>query len=331
MKLAEVIREIGRGAAGSRPLDQAAACRLFGAILDGEVPDLELGAILAALRMRGETVEELTGFLEAASARLPGITPPVTAGGAVPVILPSYNGARRAANLTPLLALALRELGVPVLVHGGAGDFGRVTSAAVFAALDVPLSASGEEIGRRLAAEGLAVASVDVLFPVLASLLALRARLGLRSAAHSIVKLLDPFVGGGLVVAAGTHPPYLESMRRILVARNARGLVMRATEGEPYANPRRRPAMELVDGAGGETLVDGEHDSLAALPNLPGAIDAATTAEWTRAVLAGREQLPASLACQLGACLVGVGAAPSVAAALPRVAERFRIFGELPV
>jgi len=331
MKLAEVIREIGRGAAGSRPLDQTAACRLFGAILDGEVPDLELGAILAALRMRGETVEELTGFLEAASARLSGIAPPTTGGASLPVILPSYNGARRVANLTPLLALALREMGVPVLVHGAAGEFGRVTSVTVFAALDVPLAVSGEEIAHRLASEGLAVATIDTFFPALSRLLALRARLGLRSAAHSVVKLLDPFSTGGLVVAAGTHPPYLDSMRRILMAHNARGLVLRATEGEPYANPRRRPAMDLVRGAAVETLVDGEHDSLATLPHLPGTIDAATTAEWTRAVLARREDLPASLACQLGACLVGVGAAPSLAAALPQVAQRFRISGGLPV
>lgn len=330
MKLAEVIREIGRGAAGSRPLDQAAASSLFGAILDGDVPDLELGAILAALRMRGETVEELTGFLDAASARLPGIVAPVASGKSLPVVLPSYNGARRTANLTPLLALALREMGVPVLVHGAACDFGRVTSAAVFAALDVPLSLSAEESGRRLAMEGLAVTAIDSLFPALARLLALRARLGLRSAAHSVVKLLDPFAGDGLVVAAGTHPPYLESMRRILVARQGRGLVMRATEGEPYANPRRRPAMELVRGAAVETMVDGEHDSLSTLPALPGAIDATTTAEWTRAVLAGREALPAPLACQVGVCLVGAGGAPSLAAALPRVAQRFRVFGELP-
>lgn len=55
----------------------------------------------------------------------------------MPIVIPSYNGARKQANLTPLLALLLAREGVPVLVHGVSQDPGRVTSAEIFQELDI--------------------------------------------------------------------------------------------------------------------------------------------------------------------------------------------------
>jgi len=59
---APFIKEIGRGKDGARglPLDQAKT--LFSAILRGEVSDFELGAVLIALRVKGESHDELIGF-----------------------------------------------------------------------------------------------------------------------------------------------------------------------------------------------------------------------------------------------------------------------------
>ncbi|MBC7945824.1 MAG: hypothetical protein H7X91_11305 [Burkholderiales bacterium] len=59
MNLASLIREIGRGAHGSRDLEQDDAYALYHAMLDGEVPDLELDVILIALRMKTESLSEL--------------------------------------------------------------------------------------------------------------------------------------------------------------------------------------------------------------------------------------------------------------------------------
>jgi anthranilate phosphoribosyltransferase len=135
MDFAAFIREIGRGASGARDLSRAEAQELYGAMLDGEVPDLELGAIVIALRVKTETVDEMVGFLAAANARLHTLRRPH--GKVRPVVIPSYNGARRSANLTPLLALLLQRFGVPVLVHGlgeAGSDFGRVTSEQIFRA-----------------------------------------------------------------------------------------------------------------------------------------------------------------------------------------------------
>ena len=113
MALSDLIKEIGRGAKGARDLSTEDAQLLFKAMLSGEVPDLELGAILLSLRIKGESDDELVGFC----AAMQSTTRTVTTNTPL-VVLPSYNGVRRQPNLLPLLALMLRDAGLHVLVHG---------------------------------------------------------------------------------------------------------------------------------------------------------------------------------------------------------------------
>jgi len=113
---AAMIKEVGRGRHGVRDLDRATARTLFDAMLAGAVPDLELGALLIAYRIKGETLPEMLGFADALAPHVARLHAPVDA--PRPVVLPTYNGARKAANLTALVALMLRQFGVPVLLHG---------------------------------------------------------------------------------------------------------------------------------------------------------------------------------------------------------------------
>lgn len=321
MDFAEIIREVGRGAQGSRALSLDQAMALFGALLDGQVPDLETGALLAALRMKGESDEELQGFFLAAQARYGDTLTMDVADGVRPVVLPSYNGARRQANLTPVLASMLDALGIPVVVHGPAQSFGRVSSEAIMRVAGLPAC---RDLAKPLpAGAGPHFVPIEALAPGLSRLLSLRARLGLRNAAHSIVKLLDPFNGKALVVTAGTHPPYLASMRSIAMATGASLLLLRATEGEPYANPRRRPAMELIVAGGLRLAIDGEHESLVGLPRLPDSISIDDTLAWGQDVLSRRTAVPSSLAYQVAICLVGAGVVGDLDEGLRQVESRF--------
>ncbi len=114
MAISQYIKEIGRGPRGSKPLTREQAADLFGQVLDGSVTDLEIGAFCLAMRIKGETPEEMCGFLDATHqrlARLPATSRPT-------IVLPSYNGARKLPVLTPLLALLLAREGLPVLLHG---------------------------------------------------------------------------------------------------------------------------------------------------------------------------------------------------------------------
>jgi len=307
MDLALLIREIGRGATGARDMSGSEAQQLYGAMLDGMVADLELGAIAIALRMKTESVDEMVGFLAAANERLPTLQRPSSR--ARPVVIPSYNGARRGANLTPLLALLLRRHGVPVLVHGLSQDYGRVTSEQVFCEYGLAPCDSVQEAQQRIDDNGLAYLPLARLSPGLASQLALRDRLGLRNSAHSLVKMLDPFHGDSLLLAAATHPDYIDSMRAVLRIVGANALLLRGTEGEPFANPKRRPAIEHVHEGRSDILFEAEHDSLRNLPQRPAGSAAQATVEWMRRALAGDLPLPLPLANQLACCLYACGRA----------------------
>src|SRR5687767_6936390 len=67
-RLPGFIKEIGRGRNAARDLTREDAQALFTAMLGGEVPELQLGAILVALRIKGESLDELAGFMAACEA-----------------------------------------------------------------------------------------------------------------------------------------------------------------------------------------------------------------------------------------------------------------------
>ncbi len=301
MSYSQYIREIGRGAEGSRDLGSADARQLYAAMLDGGVPDLELGAIILGLRVKGESVDEMLGFLSAVDERTNKLDMPQ--GRVRPVVLPSYNGARKEANLTPLLALLLQRFGVPVVVHGLLEGYGRVTTAQIFRELGVMPSISTTQAQVALNENGLAFLPLHALCPGIHNLLALRSRIGVRNSAHSLVKLISPFRGDAVLVAPATHPDFIELMRNILMLCDQRALLLRGTEGEPFANPKRRPRLEFIHDGRADSLFEAEHESLRALPNLPESNDAAGTARWIRRVLDKQVPLPKPLANQL-ACLL---------------------------
>ena len=305
-ELARWIREIGRGPRAARPLATDAARELGAALLAGTVPELELGAILLAYRVKGETLAELTGFMDAVGRQLtPVISPDVTLR---TVVLPSYNGARRLPNLTALLALLLRRYEIPVLLHGMTDDanaFGRVTTAAIFRELGIEPASSIADAERRLASDKIAYVPTPLLSPALATLLALRQRMGLRSIAHTLAKLIDPFGGTGFRVVAVTHPDYLVRMREFLAATRANALLMRGTEGEPFANPLRQPQIETFDDGVATIVFDAEPVASSPRAALPALTDAPATAAWIAAVLAGRAAIPQPIVNQLACCLRG--------------------------
>ena len=301
MSYAQYIKEIGRGAEGARDLSRDDAQQIYAAMLDGGVPDLEMGAIILGLRVKGESLDEMLGFLDATDERTHRLDMPH--GRVRPVVLPTYNGSRKEANLTPLLALLLQRFGVPVVVHGLLEGYGRVTTAHIFRELGVMPVPSITQAQIALDEKGLAFLPLNALCPGIHNLLGLRSRMGVRNSAHSLVKLINPFHGEAVLVAPATHPEFLNLMRDVLQARGDRAVLLRGTEGEPFANPKRRPRLEFIRDGGVDILFEAEHESLRALPNLPEANDAASTAKWIRRILDKQVPLPKPLANQL-ACLL---------------------------
>ena len=299
MGISHYIKEIGRGKDGARALTRGQAADLMGQVLDGAVSDLELGGFCLAMRIKGETPEEMAGFLDATHARLnrvPANAEPL-------VVLPSYNGARKLPLLTPLLALALARRGAAVLVHGTPTEDKRITAEAVFAELGLASAARVEAIepGR------CAFVPTEVLLPGLKRLLDVRRAVGLRNPGHSLVKLMNPVHGPALIVGSYTHPEYALSMAATFALTGAHALLLRGTEGEPVADARRQPRIEAFRDGERIERVAPQDGPLARLPELP-AIDAGATAQYIRAVLDGRAPLPAPIARQADCILAEVNA-----------------------
>jgi len=305
MNYAAYLKEIGRGPNGSQPLSQEDAQQLMGAMLDGGVPDLEFGALLIALRMKGESLDELLGFYQAVNSRLYKLAVP--ASGPRPVVIPSYNGARRHPNLTPLIALWLRQFGVPVLLHGEMEGHGRVGTVHVLRELGIFPCTTLAQAEQRLADERLAFVPTSVFSPGLAAQLSARNRLGVRNSAHTLVKLIDPFNGLGLRLVSVSHPEYHSLLSAFFVATGFDALLMRGTEGEPYANPKRRPELLYFEGGEPRVLFEAESGPIKNLPALPDTCDAASTAQWIKRVLAREVSAPLPLVNQLACCLYASG------------------------
>ena len=291
MAIGNYIKEIGRGKDGARALTRAQADDLFGQVLDGTVTDLEVGAFCLAMRIKGETAEEAAGFLDATRRRmalLPASTQPT-------VVIPSYNGARKLPLLTPLLALLLAREGLPVLIHGAATEDRRVFVSKVLEALDIPAQTAIKTI----APGSVAFVPTALLSPGLQRLLDVRRVVNLRNPAHSLVKLMNPVDGPALIVSSYTHPEYAISMAETFALVQANALLIRGTEGESVADPRRTPKMQAFVRGQATDLQAYQAGSLTELPELPSAIDAASTAAYIQAVMAGTQPVPAPIAHQV--------------------------------
>ncbi|MES2631811.1 MAG: DNA-binding protein YbiB [Pseudomonadota bacterium] len=291
MSIAHYIKEIGRGKQGARPLDRAQAADLFGQVLDGTVTDLEIGAFCLAMRIKGETAQEMAGFLDATATRMHKIP-----ASAMPlVVLPSYNGARKLPVLTPLLALLVAKRGLPVVIHGTATESNRVFVHDVLEALGI----HALESIRAIAPGEAAFVPTELLCPGLKRLLDVRRTVGLRNSSHSLVKLMNPCDGPAVIVSSYTHPEYAISMGEVFELMQSTALLLRGTEGEVVADARRLPQMDGFVAGRRIALEEGRKGTITDMPFLPKEIDAKSTAAYIQSVMNGNTPIPASLALQV--------------------------------
>ena len=301
MSIASYIKVIGRGREGARAITREQAHDLMSQVLDGRVTDLEIGAFALAMRIKGESVAELAGFLDAVHERC--IVVPVDR---PTVVLPSYNGSRKVPNLTALLAMLLAQHDVPVLVHGPAHDSARVTTAEIFRDLGLTCAEDAGDIEAAWKRNEPAFIRTEALCPPLARLLAVRAVVGLRNSGHTVAKLLGACTGAPVLrVVNYTHPEYGILLANFLAATTADAMLMRGTEGEPVADARRLQRLDVYLGGTlrGELSAPAQEGVLTHASVLPQGNDAATTASTIQSIVSGAMPAPQSLETQTS-CLL---------------------------
>ncbi|HIE5388630.1 TPA: DNA-binding protein YbiB [Enterobacter cancerogenus] len=320
MDYRKIIKEVGRGKNHARDLDRETARALYAHMLNGDVPDLEMGGILIALRIKGEGEAEMRGFYEAMQAHTLRLTPPVAK--PMPIVIPTYNGARKQANLTPLLAILLHKIGFPVVVHGVSEDPTRVLTETIFEQLGIEPTLHAGQAQAKLDGHQPVYIPVKALCPPLEKQLDMRWRMGVRNSAHTLAKLATPFdESAALRLSSVSHPEYVGRVGKFFEEIGGRALLMHGTEGEAYANPQRCPQLTLIDAAGARVVLErGEENTDVALPE---AKDPHTTARWIEQCLAGSVPVPHAIKLQMACCLLATGEVETVDAGLQRVAQSF--------
>lgn len=288
MSITSSLKVIGRGSKGAGDLDRDQAKEVFSQILEGNVSDLELGAFCIAMRIKGESLSELMGFMDALQPYLNLLN----VGSRPTIVLPSYNGARKQANLTPLLAGMLSSYGFTVLVQGVKKDPSRVTSYEIFKSLAWPILNTKDELGALLGSNKPIFCPLGVISPALQKLLDVREKIGLRNTGHVLAKLINPTLQNPWQVSNYTHPEYPKKLREFFQLRSANAILMRGSEGEPTTSLQRLPEMHFLFQNGNEvTKLEERFDD----PNPFFDIDSTPTASVTQQILSGQVRCPSSI------------------------------------
>lgn len=289
----------------SEGLSENEAFQLMAAALDGGMPELELGMMLATVHLRGPRAAELMGFLHAVQARVNQVALPP--GTLRPVVLPAYGGGRELPNLTPLLALLLARFGVPVLIHGTLEGVNRIATAYVLRELGILPSTTPQAASVQLDQSHIAFLPIAALAPGLGTLHGLKNRLGLSGLTFLLAQLIEPFDGRGLRVVAVDRERDWPLVDRALVETPGDALALDATEGEPFANLLRRPRIVRYTDAIPHIVFERERESLQALTNMPPHHDAVVTAHWIQQALDHEVPIPLPIVNQLACCLYAAG------------------------
>ena len=314
------IKAVGAGSKRARALTRDEAREAMSLIAAGAAEPVQVGAFLLALRMKGESPDELAGFADAfarhvpAPAACPAGTLEVDAHGDGHGDLPSLLVAAACAAAAEGVPVCLSlEVGSPFSRHGLDAALGLV---GLDGALD-PARAAAD-----LARAGVAACDLTRCCPPLARLVALRPLLGVRSAAQTVAKLLSPFASPTARLVGVFHAPYLEPTARALGLLGIdRALVAQALGGLPEARPGR--LLRVMDTTGAGRTIDLR--SLAREPAAPPSASASVPdlngAAATRAALDAQEP-QATRAAAAAALLLhaATGADPLLAAAAAHAA-----------
>jgi anthranilate phosphoribosyltransferase len=137
--------------ADGRPLVRDEAERAFGRIMTGEATPAQIGGFLMALRVRGETVDEIAGAVAAMRERMTPVEAPADS---VDVVGTGGDGAG-SVNVSTCAAFVVAGCGVPVAKHGNRALSSKSGSADVLRALGVDVDIGPERIARCIAEAGI--------------------------------------------------------------------------------------------------------------------------------------------------------------------------------
>lgn len=186
--MSETVRAALAAVIDGRPLSFDEARAAMGAVMDGEATPSQLSALLVALRMRGETVDELAGFASAMRDRVLRVEAPP---GAVDVV--GTGGDRSGTfNISTTVAIVVAAAGVPVAKHGNRAITSRSGAADVLEALGVRIDHTPESATADLRELGFAFLFAPAFHPAMRHAGPTRREIGVRTAFNLLGPLTNP-------------------------------------------------------------------------------------------------------------------------------------------
>jgi anthranilate phosphoribosyltransferase len=201
---------LGLVADGS-PLSEAQAEAAFDIMMSGDATPAQMGAFLMALRVRGETVEEITGAVRAMRAKAAHVTAPE---GAMDTV-GTGGDAAGTFNVSTATAFVVAGAGVPVAKHGNRAFTSKSGAADVLDALGVNLEADFSRIEQALREAGIAFLMAPRHHGAMRHVAGPRVELGVRTIFNILGPLSNPAGVKRLLVGVFAEQ-WLEPMATVL-------------------------------------------------------------------------------------------------------------------
>jgi anthranilate phosphoribosyltransferase len=182
--LKSIIAKVATGATLSR--EEAASA--FDRMMSGEATPSQLGGLLMALRVRGETIDEITGAVLAMRAKMLKVRAPRDA---IDVVGTGGDGSG-SVNVSTCAAFIVAGAGVPVAKHGNRALSSRSGAADVLAALGVKIDLSPEEVSRCVTEAGIGFMFAPAHHPAMKNVNPTRVELATRTIFNLLGPLSNP-------------------------------------------------------------------------------------------------------------------------------------------
>ena len=278
-------------AGGNLSGDEAGAA--LGEVLSGAAGEAQIAAFVTALRMKGETVEELAGLVRAMLAH----AEPLELSGDLVDTCGTGGDRSRSINVSTIAALVVAGAGARVCKHGGRAATSAAGSADVLEALGVVVDLGPRGVARCVEEVGMGFCFAPRFHPAMRYAIPVRRALGVPTVFNFLGPLANPARARYQVVGV-SDPAMAEKMLGVLVANGAaRAMVVYGHDGLDELSTTGTSTVLRADvtepGAPPEletTVVDPTALGLApaGLDDLRGG-DAATNAQVVRRVLSGEK------------------------------------------
>ena len=178
---------IAKAATGAALSREEAACG-FERMMAGEATPSQMGGLLMALRVRGETVEEITGAVTAMREKMLRVAAPP---GAIDVV-GTGGDASGSYNISTCAAFIVAGAGVPVAKHGNRALSSRSGAADVLGALGVKIDLMPDSVGRCITEAGIGFMFAPAHHPAMKNVGPTRVELGTRTIFNLLGPLSNP-------------------------------------------------------------------------------------------------------------------------------------------